>query len=119
MLFRSLGFNGTDGVSPNAGLPGQGFEFRVDYHDAGGNPPAPGNPKLRLDLDGDGTLESEHAMLAADADADVTDGKAYFYPIALADPGAGAWRYSFAAESSTGGDAIGAPTGWTASRSRR
>lgn len=109
----SLGFDAVDGVHPNAGLPGHAFEFRVDYRDDGGIPPGPGHPKLRLDLNGDGTPESEHAMLAADADADVTDGKTYFYPLQLADPGAGSYRYSFSAESATGGDASGAPTAWT------
>lgn len=109
----ALGFGGTDGVHPNAGLPGHPFEFRVDYFDGGGLLPAPGHPKLRLDTNGDGIADVEHVMLAADADADVTDGKSYFYPVPLADPGAGSYRYAFSAQNASGAAATGAPTDWT------
>ncbi len=118
-----LGFDGADGIAPNQGLPGQVFDFRVEYSDASGLPPAPGFPKLHLDLNDDGdTLdpgEGDFVMLAVDADTNVVDGKVYSYTTGLPDPGAGSYRHAFSAENTTGAAATGAPTAFASGPSVR
>ncbi|MFQ5599497.1 MAG: CARDB domain-containing protein [Candidatus Krumholzibacteriia bacterium] len=114
------GFEGADGVHPNLGAPGQVFEFRVVYSDVDDDPPAPGQPLLHLDANGDGDTgdpgEGDFVMLPLDLDSTYVDGKEFFHTIALGVPVMDSYGYRFSAVDTTG---VAATTAWMESLSVR
>jgi PKD repeat protein len=102
----------TDGVSPDTGLTGTLFTFRVVYSDAYNLPPQSGYPKVNLDLNGDGDFEDENegsfTMGVVDVDTNYVDGREYLYNATL--PTSSNCQYSFSAKNTYGLDAIGEPT---------
>ncbi|MCK4404114.1 MAG: VCBS repeat-containing protein, partial [candidate division Zixibacteria bacterium] len=102
----------TDGVSPDTGLEGTIFTFRVVYSDAYNLPPQSGYPKVNIDLNGDGDFEDENegsfTMGVVDVDTNYVDGREYLYNATL--PVSSNCQYSFSAKNSYGLDAVGEPT---------
>jgi PKD repeat protein len=101
-----------DGVSPDTGLSGSLFTFRVVYTDPRNFAPEGGYPKVNIDLNGDGDFEDENegsfTMGVVNADTNYTDGREYFYNVVL--PASSDCQYSFSAKNSYGLDAVGEPT---------
>jgi len=102
----------TDGVSPDTGLTGTLFTFRVVYSDSNNLPPQSGFPKVNIDLNGDGDFDDENegsfTMGIADVDTNYVDGREYLYNATL--PASSNCQYSFSAKNSYGLDAVGEPT---------
>jgi PKD repeat protein len=101
-----------DGVSPDTGLSGSLFTFRVVYTDPRNFAPQGGYPKVNIDLNGDGDFEDENegsfTMGVVNADTNYTDGREYLYNATL--PASSDCQYSFSAKNSYGLDAVGEPT---------
>ena len=100
----------SDGVSPDIAIESELFKFRVKYTDEGNLPPAPGYPKLYVDVNGDGD-SLEYTMGPASADTNYVDGEVYYVNLAL--PPTETCQYKFAAENISGKQATGDPTGWS------
>jgi subtilase family serine protease len=104
-----------DGVSPDTGMATTEFEFRVVYSDDNDDAPAAGYPRVKIDLDGNGTIETpaegSYAMWSVDADETYADGKEYFIRTYL--PQGNSIKYAFEANDSTGLVGTGA-TAWYA-----
>ena len=102
----------TDGVSPDTGLTGTLFTFRVVYSDAYNLSPQSGYPKVNIDLNGDGDFEDENegsfTMGVVDVDTNYVDGREYLYNATL--PASSNCQYSFSAKNSYGLEAVGEPT---------
>jgi PKD repeat protein len=102
----------TDGVSPDSGLTGTLFTFRLVYSDSNNLPPQSGYPKVNIDLNGDGDFddanEGSFTMGEVDVDTNYVDGREYFYNATL--PASSNCQYSFSAKNSYGLEAVGEPT---------
>jgi subtilase family serine protease len=77
-----LGFM-SNGVNPDTGTTQTEFEFRIVYSDLDNDPPLPGYPKIKIDINGDGVIDSlsegRYSMWPVDGDTSYIDGKEYFY----------------------------------------
>jgi len=106
----------TDGVSPNIGLPGDLFEFRIVYKDEDNDPPLDGYPKLLIDANGDGDTYDEYegvyTMEPASSGTDYVNGEEYIYRISLPEPPGKHYWYKFVAEDTRMQQATGEPTEW-------
>lgn len=99
----------SDGVDPNSAVGGAAFTFRVDYTDAGNDPPL--SIEIWVDSDDNGAYSSaeKHHLDATDGgDDDYTDGKRYSTTLVLTHGGDGALAYRFYATDGSS-DASGAP----------
>jgi len=100
----------TDGVSPDSGVTGGSYEFRIDYADIDNT--APNYIEVWVDEDDSGTYDfgEKYSMTATDGgDGDYTDGKRYTKTLTLNYAGDGDLNYTFRA--SDGMDtATGSPT---------
>ena len=86
----------SDGVNPDIGASGDGFEFRVNYADDDNN--APSVIQVWVDLNDNGIYEAgeKYALTAVDAgDTTYTDGKLYTKSMNLSYAGDGALKYRF------------------------
>jgi hypothetical protein len=109
-----LGIGGffDDGVHPDSGFAGNLFTFGVDYYDIDNDPPAPGFPKLWIDLNLDGDYddfgETKSMFVEWPLDMNYTDGKTYSMTLFL--NRTGTYQYTFRAYDMEGDPATGDPT---------
>jgi hypothetical protein len=95
----------TDGVHPDKGEIAQLFNFKVKYTDPDNDPPATKDPKVSIDLNGDGSFDpvtEVFDMTAQDpSDLDFTDGKIY-WKTGVAFSTEDIFKYEFSASDSKG-----------------
>ena len=94
----------TDGLEPETGISGTQFVFRIRYMDADNDAPASGNPKLLVDMDGDGLFNgtsdlSPNMTAVTSLDTSYDNGKLYFLNMSFSP---GDYKYMFTAEDSVG-----------------
>ncbi|MDW7773480.1 MAG: Calx-beta domain-containing protein [Desulfobulbaceae bacterium] len=107
-----------DGASPDSGVSGSSFDFRVEYNDQNNyGPVSPGgyiNLLLDADCDDNADLDSPYAMEESDSgDEKYIDGKIYSKSLILTGTGNNSICYKFEARNETGIDATGSPTNWS------
>jgi len=98
----------TDGVQPDKGEIAQLFNFKVNYTDPDNDPPATKDPKVRIDLNGDGSYDAVTETFEMTAqnpsDVDFTDGKIY-WKTGVAFTTEDIFKYEFIAADAKGADA--------------
>ena len=105
-----------DGVYPDSGRTLTEYEFRTVYSDADNNPPMTGYPKVNIDINGDGTIDTltdiTATMWPVDGDTAYSDGREYYFRTYL--PESATIQYSFEAKDANGLDAESdpGPLGW-------
>ncbi|MBI5576280.1 MAG: hypothetical protein HY896_07945 [Deltaproteobacteria bacterium] len=100
----------SDGVSPDSGVSGSRFTFRVSYSDNNNN--LPSYIRVLLDTDNNGFFEEAYAMVAADnTGGNSYHGKIYTKTLVITNIGSAIVRYKFDAADNAALAATGLPTG--------
>jgi hypothetical protein len=100
------GFAGA-GVKPRSGPENKAFTFRVKYRDTDGHPPFTGSPRVHIHRANAAGKKIAGSPFRMDFVGTSQGWAIYEYTHVL---GAGAYRYKFSAEDSTGEKATGPPT---------